>query len=83
MVSDTKGDIMKFFELAVGDLFKYNGIIHQKVKEERVSCCKVGKNAVVYGSDSTSVVVKPLEEIEKVEVDNPPATGHIAPAKPE
>lgn len=74
---------MKFFELAIGDLFKHNGIIHQKVKEERVSCCKVGKNAVVYGADSTGVVIKPLEEVEKLDNNNPPATGHVAPAQSE
>ena len=51
---------MKFFELAVGDKFVLSGVIHEKVKEERVSCCKVGKNAVVYGDDTSKVVVKPL-----------------------
>jgi hypothetical protein len=73
---------MKFFELAVGDKFTFNGIIHEKVKEERVSCCKVGRNAVIYGNDSSKVVIKPLEDVEKFPVE-PPATGHIAPAKAE
>lgn len=73
---------MKFFELAVGDKFIFNGIIHEKVKEERVSCCKVGRNAVIYGNDSSKVVIKPLEDVEKFP-EEPPATGHIAPAKAE
>jgi len=75
---------MKFFELAVGDCFKYGGspVIHTKVKEERISCCKVGKNAVVYGAEETSkVVIKPLEDVEKVNPESP--EGHIAPAKTE
>ena len=70
---------MKFFELAVGDKFTLAGIIYEKVKEERISCCKVGKNAVVYGDDTSKFVVKPLEEVEKFP-PQPPATGHIAPA---
>lgn len=72
---------MKFFELAVGDHFRYNTMEYVKVKEERISCCKVGKNAVLYGSTNSSEVVKPLEEVEKIEQE--PPTGHIAPAKAE
>lgn len=74
---------MKFFELAVGDHFKYGGgpVVHVKVKEERISCCKVGKNAIVYGVEDSKVVVSPLEEVEKVVVASP--EGHIAPAKTE
>lgn len=69
---------MKFFELAVGDKFMYNNLVHEKVKEERISCCKVGKNAIVYGVDDSKVVIKPLED---VEIYNPPkSTGHTAPA---
>jgi hypothetical protein len=71
---------MKFFELAVGDKFLYNGIIHEKVKEERISCCKVGKNAIVYGDSTSKVVLKPLEDVEPYP---PPTAGHIAPAKAE
>jgi hypothetical protein len=74
---------MKFFELAVGDRFLYNGIIHEKVKEERISCCKVGKNAIVYGDTASKVVLKPLEDVEKYPPSSPPTTGHTAPAKAE
>lgn len=69
---------MKFFELSIGDKFMYNGIVHEKVKEERISCCKVGKNAIVYGVDDSKVVIKPLDEVERYEP--PKASGHIAPA---
>lgn len=60
---------MKFFELSVGDKFVYNSTEHVKVKEERVSCCKVGCNAKLTGDINSKVVVKPLEEVTKV-VDN-------------
>lgn len=72
---------MKFFELAVGDKFKCEGLMYVKVKEERVSCCKVGKNAILYGDDSSKIVMKPLQDVEKLE-EQPP-TGHTAPAKAE
>ena len=73
---------MKFFELAIGDKFSLNGMVYEKVKEERISCCKVGRNAVIYGDDTSKVVIKPLEDVEKFPAE-PPATGHIAPAKAE
>lgn len=74
---------MKFFELAIGDKFRYEGLIYIKAKEERISCCKVGKNATLYGDDSSKIVIKPLADVEKIDssTDNP--TGHIAPAKSE
>jgi hypothetical protein len=76
---------MKFFELAIGDKFKYEDIIYIKVKEERISCCKVGKNAIIYGDDSSSVVIKPLSDVEKIipPPEQEPPSGHIAPAKTE
>ena len=78
---------MKFFELAVGDHFRYNGVAYVKVKEERISCCKVGKNAVLYGSTNSSEVLKPLEEVEKLNPETleplEKPTGHTAPARPE
>lgn len=73
---------MKFFELAVGDKFTYNGMVHEKVTEERISCCKVGRNAIIYGDASSKVVVKPLEDVEKYPPETP-VTGHTAPAKAE
>lgn len=57
---------MKFFELAVGDKFLLNDVEHVKVKEERISCCKVGCNAKVVGDDASKVVVKPLDDVTKV-----------------
>lgn len=57
---------MKFFELAVGDQFLLNDVAHVKVKEERVSCCKVGLNAKVVGDETSKVVVTPLQEVIKV-----------------
>jgi hypothetical protein len=58
---------MKFFELKVGDKFVYNNVEHVKVKEERVSCCKVGCNARLTSDPNPKVVIKPLEEVTKVE----------------
>jgi hypothetical protein len=73
---------MKFFELAVGDKFKHNGLIYEKVKEERISCCKVGKNAILYGDNASKMVFKPLEDVEKFSMESE-QKGHIAPAKAE
>ena len=58
---------MKFFELVVGDEFMLNDVKHVKVKEERISCCKVGCNAKVVGDDASKVVVTPLQDVSKVE----------------
>lgn len=58
--------MMKFFELAVGEEFLLNDVKHVKVKEERISCCKVGCNAKVVGDEASKVVVKPLDEVTKV-----------------
>ncbi len=78
---------MKFFELAVGDKFRYEGLLYVKAKEERISCCKVGKNATLWGADDSKVVIKPLADVEKVDNSThqpiEPPTGHIAPAKSE
>ena len=57
---------MKFFELAVGDEFVLNNVKHVKVKEERVSCCKVGCNAKVVGDEASKVVVTPLQDVDQV-----------------
>jgi len=64
---------MKFFELAVGDEFVYNGANHVKVKEERISCCKVGCNAKLTSDPNSKVVVTPLQDVERV-VPEQPAT---------
>jgi len=57
---------MKFFELSVGDKFLHNQVEHVKVKEERVSCCKVGCNAKLTSDPNSKIVIKPLEEVTKV-----------------
>lgn len=62
---------MKFFELAVGDEFLFNDIKHVKVKEERISCCKVGCNAKLADDPNSKIVITPLQEVTKV--DAPPA----------
>jgi hypothetical protein len=61
---------MKFFELSVGDKFLYNQVEHVKVKEERVSCCKVGCNAKLTSDPNSKIVIKPLEEVTKVTPKN-------------
>ena len=58
---------MKFFELAIGDEFLHNDVKHVKVKEERISCCKVGCNAKIVGDETSKVVVTPLQDVTKVE----------------
>jgi len=56
---------MKFHELAVGEYFKFNNQEFLKVPEERISCCKVKCNCQ-NTSTSERVVLKPLDEVEKV-----------------
>lgn len=58
---------MKFFELVIGDEFMLNDVKHVKVKEERISCCKVGCNAKIVGDDASKVVVTPLQDVIKAE----------------
>lgn len=57
---------MKFFELVVGDEFLLDNVKHVKVKEERISCCKVGCNAKLVGDANSKVVVTPLQDVTKV-----------------
>lgn len=57
---------MKFFELAVGDEFLLDDVKHVKVKEERISCCKVGCNAKLISDPNSKVVVTPLQDVTKV-----------------
>lgn len=56
---------MKFHELAVGEKFKFNNIEFVKVPEERISCCKVKCNCQNC-STGDKIVLKPLDEVEKV-----------------
>jgi hypothetical protein len=59
---------MKFSELAVGDQFKYKNVLYTKTQPQKVSCCKT-LNAVNL-SNNQKVMVKPVEEVEKVNSDN-------------
>jgi len=59
---------MKFTDLAVGDKFKFNGIIYEKIAAQKVSCCKV-LNAINV-SNGNKTMIKPLTvDVEKVEVN--------------
>lgn len=58
---------MKFFELSVGDEFLHNDVKHVKVKEERISCCKVGCNAKLVDDPNSKIVITPLQEVTKVD----------------
>jgi hypothetical protein len=56
---------MKFHEVAVGEIFKFNNQEYVKIPEVRVSCCKIQQNAQILGSEE-KVVLKPLDEVEKI-----------------
>ena len=56
---------MKFYQLAVGDRFKFNNQEYIKVQEVTANCCKIKENCKVSGSGERAVL-KPLDEIEKV-----------------
>lgn len=56
---------MKFYKLSVGTKFtvaEHPDVVFVKVKEERISCCKVKVNAV---NDATkeNIVFKPMQDV--------------------
>ena len=59
---------MKFSELAVGDQFTFKNVTYTKTEPQKVSCCKV-LNAVNL-SNNQKVMIKPVENVEKVISDN-------------
>jgi hypothetical protein len=59
---------MKFSELAVGDQFTYKNTTFTKTQPQKVSCCKT-LNAVNL-SNNQKVMIKPIEEVTKVNSDN-------------
>jgi pyruvate carboxylase len=56
---------MKFYQLGVGDRFKFNDQEYVKVQEVKANCCKIKENCKVVGSGEKAVL-KPLDEVEKV-----------------
>lgn len=60
---------MKFYELAVGEKFTANGSEFTKIPEERISCCQIKWNAE-NNTSKDKVVMKPMDDVERVVVDN-------------
>lgn len=58
---------MKFFELKISDIFEFDGNTYMKVKEEKLTCCKVKLNAKKLTNGIGDVVVKPLQDVTKTE----------------
>lgn len=58
---------MKFYEIGVGTDFTVddNPTVYTKVKEERISCCKVKVNAI-QKDNSENQVFKPMTEVKVV-----------------
>jgi hypothetical protein len=58
---------MKFYEIPLESKFKIlsNNEECKKIKEERISCCKVKHNAIRL-STNENIVVKPMEEVELI-----------------
>ena len=59
---------MKFAELQVGEQFKYKDVVYTKTEPQKISCCKT-LNAVNL-SNNQKVMIKPIEDVEKVTSDN-------------
>lgn len=59
---------MKFKDLKIDDVFVKSGDSKQyvKVKEQRITCCKVKLNCKTVEGNSTAVF-KPLDEVTKIE----------------
>lgn len=57
---------MKFNEVEVGKRFMLKDIEYLKIPEERISCCKIGANALLV-SEHKKVVITPKEEVQVVE----------------
>lgn len=57
---------MKFNEVEVGKRFKLKDVEYLKIPEERISCCKIGANALLV-SEHKKVVITPKEEVQVVE----------------
>ena len=58
---------MKFFELAIGDRFTIDEDEYVKVKEEKLTCCKIKLNAKKMTNGVHDVVIKPLQDVVKVQ----------------
>jgi hypothetical protein len=58
---------MKFYEIGVGTDFNVEGKdgTFTKVKEERISCCKIKANALQKDT-SDQVVFKPMQEVQVI-----------------
>lgn len=60
---------MKFYEIPVGTKFTvqdHQNTVFSKVKEERISCCKVKVNAL-NESTQEQIVFKPMQDVEVVD----------------
>ena len=57
--------IMQFFEVPVGQRFNFESVEYLKIPEEKVSCCKIGANALVL-SEHTKVVIDAKAEVELI-----------------
>lgn len=56
----------KFYEVSVGTTFTLqdddSNVVYQKIKEKRITCCKVAYNAKNVASGDT-VVFKPMRKV--------------------
>jgi len=59
---------MKFSQLAVGEQFIYKNTTYTKTEPQKISCCKT-LNAINL-SNNQKVMIKPIENVEKVPSDN-------------
>lgn len=56
---------MRFHDVKVGEKFKFNNEEYTKVPEVKISCCKIKHNCEK--TDGSKVVLKPLDDVEKIE----------------
>lgn len=55
-----------FHELKVGDKFTFQNKTYVKAKEQRVSCCKIKKNAVEVETNK-DVVIPQTAKVQKID----------------
>jgi hypothetical protein len=60
-----------FYEIPVNQKFSVDGVQYQKVQEERISCCKIKRNAVKL-DDNTGAVIGAKQAIEIINEETPP-----------
>lgn len=60
-----------FHEISVGQKFSVDGVQYEKVQEERISCCKIKRNAIKL-DDNTGAVIGARQSIDLINEETQP-----------